>query len=255
MDIYTLCERIELQPLIKNRVFAFAEKYHFQEVDKYQKEYLSYKNMERALAQTREALGEDVDGIKILACMLKASADIYEIYRQKGISDEIYIMTMKCFPRFINETYQMTGELSFDRYWWTTRQAGGHLFRIGALEYEIKELQQACVISIHIPSDADFSPSSVEASLHDANIFFEMYFPALSDVEYRCHSWLLDGQLRKMLRENSNIMHFQNRFEIYDQGEPNTEFVEWLYHVKLTDYHSLPENTSLQINVKKHLIM
>lgn len=172
---------------------SFIEDFDFKSVDKQQKGYLIYRNMNEALTQTQAILGKDTDGIKILSCMLKVSADTYEIYQKKGVSDKIYFDTMKCFTRFIDETYKMTGELCFDRYWWTTRQAG-------------------------------------------------------------CHSWLLDGQLKGMLSDNSNIICFQNRFEIFDEGEVGKDFVEWLYNTKSTDYATLPENTSLQINMKKHLL-
>ena len=199
-------------------------------------------------------MGDDGEGIKILTCMLKAAAEAYGIYQEKGISDEIYFATMKCFTRFIGETHKMTGEFCFDRWWWTVRQVGCHLFRIGELEYEIKHADGDMVIDMHIPSDADFSPLAVEKSLGEADKFFAKYYPSLRGVEYRCHSWLLDGRLKGMLNPDSNIVHFQNRFEIYHEGEPGTEFVEWLYHTKLTDYNILPENTSLQRNVKNHLL-
>lgn len=125
--------------------------------------------------------------------MLKASADAYEIYKTKGISDKIYFDTMKCYTRFINETYKMTGRLYFDRYWWTARQAGCHLFRIDELEYEMKHIDDKIVIGIHISSDADFSPSAVDKSLTIAKGFFAGYYPNLTNAEYRCHSWLLDS--------------------------------------------------------------
>lgn len=57
--------------------------------------------MSDALAELQTTLGEDHDNIKILACMLKASADMYEIYKSKGISDEIYFATMKCYTDYI----------------------------------------------------------------------------------------------------------------------------------------------------------
>jgi hypothetical protein len=57
-----------------------------------------------------------------------------------------------------------------------------------------------------------------------------------------------------MLGEDSNIINFQNRFEIYDEGETGTEFVEWVFKTKSTDYNNLPEETSLQRNLKKHIL-
>lgn len=254
MNISTLCDKIELQPQIEERVLSFIEDFDFRTVDELQKGYFVYENMKETLTQTQTTLGEDTDGIKILSCMLKASADAHGVYQKMGIPDEIYFATMKCFPRFIAETYKMTGELCFDRYWWTTRQAGCHLFRIGELEYEIKRTEKETVISIHIPSDADFSPLAVEKSLQDAKRFFAKYYPSLNGAEYRCHSWLLDGQLKAMLGDQSNIITFQNRFEIFDEGEVGTDFAEWLFHTKSTAYDTFPENTSLQRKVKKHIL-
>lgn len=57
-----------------------------------------------------------------------------------------------------------------------------------------------------------------------------------------------------MLNDNSNILSFQNRFEIFDEGEIGTEFIDWLYNTRTTDYDNLFENTSLQRNMKKHLL-
>ena len=238
---------------MRSRMLAFSEKYDFSLAEHLLQTFRCYEKMTEALTELQMLLGDDPDGVKILACMLKASADAYELYRQKGVSDKIYVDTMKCYTRFIDETFRMTGRLYFDRYWWTTRQAGCHLFRIGELEYEMKHIDGQIVIGIHIPSDADFSPSAVDASLRGAREFFAEHYPTLSNAEYRCHSWLLDSQLKGMLNGHSNILSFQSRFEIFDQGEIGTDFLEWLFHTRSEDVSSLPENTSLQRNVKRHL--
>ena len=135
MNINKLCDKIELQQEIKTQVLEFVNNFNFQ--DEIQKGYFIYQNMKDALDKTRSLLGEDLDGIKILSCMLKETLHTYEIYKEKEIPEKIFFDTMKCFSRFINETFKMTGKLSFDRYWRTTRQVGCHLFRIGELEYEI----------------------------------------------------------------------------------------------------------------------
>ncbi|MBQ9514772.1 MAG: DUF5596 domain-containing protein [Ruminococcus sp.] len=254
MKIQALCDKIQLQPEIKSSVIEFANDFDFSSVDKQLKLFRNYEKMSEALSELQIVLGKDTDNIKILACMLKASADEYEIYMEKDISDDIYFSTMKCYTRFIDETFKMTGKLYFDRYWWTIRQAGFHLFRIGELEYEMKHIDGDIVIGIHIPSDADFSPSAIDASLARARQFFATNYPELLNAEYRCHSWLLDSQLKGMLNESSNILNFQNRFEIFDEGEVGTDFIEWLYNTKSTDYAVLPENTSLQRKMKEHLL-
>lgn len=254
MDVLYLCDKINLQPEIKSEVLRFSDAFDFKIVDKQLKDFLVYEKMKDAQIELQSTLGDDEDNIKILACMLKASVDVYDIYKEKGISDEIYFSTMKCYTRFIDETYKMTGRLYFDRYWWTARQAGCHLFRIGELEYEMKHLEDKTVIGIHIPSDADFSQFSVDNSLETAKRFFIEHYPKLANTEYRCHSWLLDSQLKNMLSEKSNIISFQKRFEIFDEGEVDTEFIEWIFNTKSKNFVTLPENTSLQKNMKKHLL-
>lgn len=256
MDITILCSKINLQPEIKTRVIACEESFDFKTVDKQLRNFVVYENMGKARTELKEILGEDSDNIKMLTCMLKASVTAYETYKRKGISDEIYFATMKCYSRFIDEAYRRTGRYYFDRDWWTTRQAGCHLFKIDELEYEIVRDENEITIEIHIPSDADFSPSAVEQSLNSAKRFFSQYYPETEGADYCCESWLLDRQLRGMVRENANIVSFQNRFEIFDEGETRTDFIEWVFRRNSTDtdYAKFPENTSLQRELKRHLL-
>lgn len=254
MTLFDLCNEIALPSEIKIRVYDFSNIFDFNMVGKQLKAFRVHEKMEEARLELQAMLGEDEEHIKILSCMLKASADLYDLYRAKGISDKIYFDTMKCYTRFIDETFKMTGKLYFDRDWWTTRQAGGHLFRIGDLEYEMKPMKGDMAINLHIPSNADFSPHAVDQSLECARDFFAEHYPEIAGKKYYCHSWLLDGTLKEMLREETNIINFQKRFKIYDKGEANTEFIQWLYCTRSTNYETLPENTSLQRNVKRYLI-
>lgn len=254
MTIKELCNLIKLQECIKERVLEFSEGFDFTTVEKQLEDFRDYKKIKSARLELQGILGEDEDRIKILACMLKASANLHDIYKGKGIRDEVYVETMKCYTRFINETYRMTGRYCFDRQWWTARQAGGHLYRIGELEYELKRLEDKQVIDIHIPSDADFSPEAVEKSLAMAGEFLRIYYPEMSGCDFTCDSWLLSKQLEGMLKEESNIRSFAKRFEILGEGEPHTEFIEWIFNSKTEDYETLPENTSLQREMKKFIL-
>ena len=252
--IKELCDLIELQEVIKERVLVFSEEFDFSAVKKILEDFRDYKKIKSARLELQDILGEDEDGIKILTCMLKASANLYDVYKAKGIRDEVYVETMKCYTRFISETYRMTSRYYFDRYWWTARQAGGHLYRIGELEYELKRLDDKQVIDIHIPSDADFSPESVDESLEMEEEFLRVYYPETSGCDFTCDSWLLSRQLEGMLKEESNIRSFAKRFEILGEGEPDTEFIEWIFNTKTDDYEMLPENTSLQRAMKKFIL-
>ena len=119
MNIATLCDKIELQPQIKQSVLSFVENQDFQKIDEVQKDYFIYDKMKEALNKTRELLGEDLDGIKILSCMLKASLNAYEVYKEKGISEEIFIATKKriSFLKDIIQNYQVQSTFVILGFW------------------------------------------------------------------------------------------------------------------------------------------
>lgn len=254
MTIRQLCEGICLPAPARERVLAFAETFDFAAVEGQLCRFQSRGDMMQACEELRAILGEDGDHMKILACMLYASAQIHDLYRARGISDEVYLATMGCYTRFLGETLQRTGRLDFDRWWWTVRQAGFQLFRVGEMEYEIVRGEKETYIDMHIPSDADFSPAAVDASLTMAEAFFAGAFPEVAECEYRCHSWLLARELRDMLREGSNILSFQRRFEILSEDEGGLDGIDWVFHTYSTDLASLPEETSLQRKMKAHFL-
>ncbi len=67
----------------------------------------------------------------------------------------------------------------------------------------------------------------------------------------------MDSQLKEMLREDSNIISFQKRFALLDAGEGSTEPIKWVFNrdcAGCADYVNLPEETSLQKKMKRHLL-
>lgn len=105
MTLTQLCDQICLQEEMKARVVAFASGFDFSAVEEKLKDFRVYEKMAQAQIDLQDILGEDEDHIKILACILKASADLHSLYRERGIGDKIYFDTMKCYTRFIYETY------------------------------------------------------------------------------------------------------------------------------------------------------
>ncbi len=256
-----LCKLIELKKEAADPALAFAEIFDFSVVDPYLSSFRDYEKMEKAEAALEAALGEDKDHSRILACHLKGAADAYEFYRDKGIGDEIYIATMKCFSRFCGENFVMTGKYNFDREFWTPRQIGFHLFRLTSLEYELVPGEEGH-INIHIPSDADFSPISCSRSLEESRAFIRKYFPAFSGCPYLCDSWLLSPDLEPFLPKHSNIRSFRERFSLLGAEESN-DVLEWLFYCPagrfqavpaISKLQALPEKSSLQRAVKEHLL-
>lgn len=203
----------------------------------------------------KELLADDPGCFKLLYCHLECARRACAGYREKGIPDQIYLDTMKCFPRFLAECRQKQGRMYFDRAWWTYRQTSMALFRVGELEYEFSSHEGKPALALHIPSDADLSPEAVDASLAQAETFFKTHFPDFSCENDICDSWLLSPALRPLLGPDSHILSFQNRFHILREKPEDREFVEWLFQVPAdTAPEALPAGTSLQQKVKALLL-
>ena len=157
---------------------------------------------------------------------------------------------MDCFPRFVGEHMVSYGTYGFDRDFWTPRQLGCIIFRVGRLEYELGD----GIIDIHIPSGGTLEAEAIADSLAQGKAFISRYFPAWKDFPMVCHSWLLSPTLTQLLPESSGIRVFQRFFDITPTGEEDNSYLEWCYKRMDLAAEELPENTSLQRDLKRHLL-
>ena len=115
------------------------------------------------------------NGLLELAVLLSAALEAREHYAARGVPDDVYLATMGCFSRFLNETHRWTGRWQFDRGFWVWRQLCGRLLRLGTLEFEALPLPAelagplgaaagAPALSVHIPGDAMCTPEALHAS-------------------------------------------------------------------------------------------
>lgn len=252
--ILDMCEKIGLQQEIIDKVIAFDSTFEYDNVKDEMERLLTFETSQKALIRLKEKLGEDQGGIKILTCMVRCLESTYEQYSKLGISEQVFVNTMNCFPRFIEEHKASYGTYGFDRDWWTTRQIGMKLFRIGELEYELTTESDEKVISVHIPSNARLTIINCRRSYVDSQKFIRTYYPEYKESRFICHSWLLSPALKELLPSTSNIIVFQEAFEVSDWYKEEDDFMEWVYKKKFDDYKELPEDSSLQRNMKKHLL-
>lgn len=254
MNLQKLCEKIELQPEVKTEVDKFNSTFDFETISDDLEKLKNMNTEKEARIHLDKFFSDDPNHFKILTCMLLCAVDTYKIYQEKGIDEKIYIDTMKCFTRFISECKESTGVYAFDRAFWTPRQICGVLFRIGELEYEMKSFKNKNVISVHIPSDSIFTEEKCNDSFNQAKLFFKKFFNEFENVDYICESWLMMPDLKLFLRDDSNIVKFQNRFEIKEIYYDDKEFLQWVFKKKNCDIKDLPEKTSLQRKLKQHLL-
>ena len=197
------------------------------------KELTAPETYARAAKELKTALDPDERGLKTLCFMLTAALKTRIRYQEKGIPDDVYIKTMKCFSRFVKEHHESYGVYAFDRWYWTGRQLSMQLFRLGELEYETALFRDKIAVSVHIPSDADLSPERIDASLQAAKSFFRNYYPAYDSAVYFCESWLLSPALNNLLPANSKILLFQNRFRICATNAEGDSYKQWVFKLSL----------------------
>ena len=250
-----LYKLIRLQPEITKRLRVIGSQIDSDQIERELAQMLDGDSAEEAYYHLDAVFQGDTDHLKMLYCQMECACRIYERYLEKNIPDTIYIDTMKCFTRFIEECKKKNGRMLFDRGWWTYRQVSMNLFRIGALEYQFKKYDGENVIAIHIPSDADFSKESVDMSIEQADLFFKTYYGNYNFCKYTCNSWLLSQSLKPLLSETSNILSFQRRFRVVEEDQEDKSYLEWLFQVLPdTDIRKLPSVTGLQKKVKEMLL-
>ncbi|NBH32925.1 hypothetical protein D3Z58_05045 [Clostridiaceae bacterium] len=255
MILQELYHLIGLQNEIIEKLRVICGEIHLGQMDEYLDKLMDGKTAAQSYEELKTVLAEDEDNLKMLYCQLECARRVFDRYQEKHIPKIVYIESMKCFTRFIEECKRKNGRMFFDRGWWTYRQLSMKIFRIGELEYELKEYEGEGVIGIHVPSDANLSKEAVDSSLKQANLFFHTYYGSYPYKKYTCNSWLLSPALKPLLSEKSNILSFQKRFEIIQEEKVDREYIEWLFQVPSnTDNESLPAETSLQKRVKELLL-
>ena len=205
------------------------------------------------------------DSFKPLAVYLAAAAKAWEQYELLGIHREIFIDTMKMFTRFVREHKETFGFYGFDRDFWIYRALSCKIFRLGALEFEMttcrdNELLAGYakegdkIISVHIPSDSVMTRENLDDSYNQAKAFFNQFYPEYENSVINCGTWLLDPGLKSLLPSKSRILNFQSDYKILTVTPGDKSYMIWVFKRKYEDYALLPENTTLQRNIKQHLL-
>lgn len=187
------------------------------------------------------------------------ACDTYEKYREKGIGDQVFFDTFSDISLWCSVCFRRYGEYGIQEYGWLWRHVKMTLFRLGRLQFERMESQWEFihkgitvkkgdpVISIHIPEGSPLIPEECLRSLKIAQVFWKRKMP------YICHSWLLYPGLKTLLGENSNILKFQELFDLVSTDYQYREGEERIFGILLDSPSGYPENTSLQRRAKKHL--
>jgi len=110
-------------------------------------------------------------------------------------------------------------------------------------------------ISIHIPASGKLTDALCMESYREAKRIFAECFPDMAFKTYFCHSWLMDPQLRAMLKPDSNILKFMSRYSLYPyEASENDDVFAFVFTDPFKTYADLPETTSLMRSIKQHYL-
>ena len=181
-----------------------------------------------------------------------------EVYRERGISDEVYTATMMDLKYKLRECHAVKGVCgTFVATWypWIFRI---QLFTLGRLQYHIRPLEEEYrsgtkflekgtpVLNIHIP--ADLTPLTAEAVQESFLLAREFFKEELGEnPAFICRSWLLWPRHEEILKPTSNILAFYRVFEILDSNTYNGyPALRFIFDSEETNPDKLPADNSLR---------
>lgn len=210
---------------------------------------LSY---DEGLDALKGALGADEDGMKLFAAQSLQALGARREYAARDIPEDVFFATMAFLARFANDTYERTGCVQWTWGWWIPRQLSLREFRLGALEFELLEDGR---VAVHIPAKCDLSDGAVDSAFAAARAFLSAQFPAYENAPFVCSSWMLSPALQEILPRESRVRQFGARFSVTKWEQDSPAFRDWIFpETDGAAVEDLPEETSLQWAVKRHLL-
>lgn len=247
-----LIEKIDLDIQLKNKVIDLAQ-----------------KDRVKILSLAKKCAGGNFnclrfkDDLTRLAVIIETAEYTLEKYRQLGIPEHIFIKTLDDI-RIWCENNDNKGLANYN---WIKNHLNCELFRIGRLQFQLfkcsnKLLDYSCfpfdcgenVINIHIPQGEKLIYSDCIASLKEAVVFFNKYFPDYNYRYFFCESWLLYGDNCFFMEPSSNIMQFSAMFDIVCSVDIDKQSIERIFGKRQLNKKKYQENTSLQRSAKAHLL-
>ncbi|MGN0404515.1 MAG: acyltransferase domain-containing protein [Bariatricus sp.] len=197
----------------------------------------------------------------LLSFYLKLALEVYEEYKRQGIAEQIYVDTFCDITIWCEECKRKYGVYGINEAGWIAFSIKMKLFRLGRLQFEPMTLQEDMtgksehlkagtkVLNVHIPTGEKLDITECRKSFLQAEEFFGNSYEA-----YVCDSWLLAPALKEMLPETSNIIQFQNLFEIVNVHYRFPQAEQRIFADVREDKENYPEDTVLQKRAKEYIL-
>ena len=201
-----------------------------------------------------------------LVCVLHALEGAKGHYLKKGIPLNVFLDTMRDIYIWTKEWHDTMGAVGLFEIGWLLRHIDLHIFRLGRLEFEMIysdfDSEQhgieegSALITVHIPKDGRLDTEECMESYAKAKEFFKTYYADYQYEAFICHSWLLDPRLKTFLNENSNIINFQNQYQIIRIDDGPKEVMMFVFQINRAfdaDLEKLNAETTLEKGVLDYM--
>lgn len=175
---------------------------------------------------------------------IKFACETYEKYMEQGIDEKIFWDTFYDITIWSDHCYKEHGVYGIPVHEWFGGFFDMKIFRLGRLEFEYYDE----FIHVHIPAGEPLDWKACEKSFEMAYQWFGR------EKDYVCHSWLLSPDLKNILSEDSNIIQFQNHFDVKQTDYEERQAEERIFGHVLQSAEAYPEQTSLQKKAKAYLL-
>lgn len=239
MNMNELAERIHL-PREALEILA----HEIEENDYRSAKALFYEDMEQFIAAWKEKSDRYAWALRFYC---RIAAEIYGEYKWQGIEDTVFDQTFYDITIWCRECHRKYGEYGIDEIWWIGQSAKMKLFRLGRLQFEPDD--EKGVLNVHIPAGEPLNALACKESFEQAESFFDEKYKA-----YVCESWLLSPRLKELLPGGSNILLFQQLFEIQNISYEYPQAEERIFGEILEQKENYPEDTSLRKIAKQYIL-
>jgi hypothetical protein len=160
-------------------------------------------------------------------------------HRALGLTDEESRATIQALPRHVALHRACGGGPGGWEVEWIEMIWDGKLSELGRLQFED---HGDGMLDVHIPETGlPLEPDACDASFARARDVYPNHHAA------QCTSWLVDPQLAEALPPMSNIVRFQRRFVLRDEGrEANDDVLRFVFHTYEQDLDKLTSRTTLE---------
>ena len=197
----------------------------------------------------------------VLAFYIELACEVYEKYKEKNIADEVFDATFYDITLWAKECHRKHGFYGLEEAYWIGMSAHMKLFRLGRLQFEPVEAEEDMtgekvqfkkgtrLLNVHIPAGERMELEDCMKSFEMAEEFFGDSYEG-----YTCDSWLLAPALKQFLPEESNIIRFQNLFEVVKVHYSFPQSEQRIFEDIREDKENYPEDTSLRRKTKQFFI-